>query len=70
MEMQLGEALHYNDDEGGDDDSGNNGPSTTSSIASSSKVSVSRLPRCAVVNFKKDGDQISVQPRATTDTGM
>lgn len=62
MELQLGEAMYFEEDEDFD-------PVTVSSVASSTKTCSSRLPRCAVVNFKKNGDQISVEPRAQTDTG-
>lgn len=45
--------------------------SSNASFASScSGRSRSGLPRCAVVNFRRDGDSISAQPRALTDTGI
>lgn len=39
------------------------------STASRASSVSSRLPRCAVVNFQRDGDCVSMRPRATTDTG-
>lgn len=35
----------------------------------SSSVTLTRLPRCAVLNFQKVGDCVNMRPRAVTDTG-
>lgn len=40
-----------------------------SSQSSVLRASSTRLPRCAVLNFQRVGDCVSMRPRAFTDTG-
>jgi hypothetical protein len=59
MELLLGDGMY---DWDADD--------SKSTVSSASTASSSRLPRCAVVSFCRDGNSVHVRPRALTDTGL
>jgi hypothetical protein len=74
MDMMAGALYDFNGKElhdGDDGDDGDNGDDDDDDIMSNASLAStgSKLPRCAVVNFRKEGDCVSMRPRVTTDTG-
>jgi hypothetical protein len=71
MDMMASALYDFNGKELHDGDDGDDGDDDDDDILSNASLAStgSKLPRCAVVNFRKDGDCVSMRPRVTTDTG-